>query len=425
MKSPRQAEATPSGANDNPFGLKGRYDLVIAGGGYVGLSLALAVRQASGLSVLVVEPQAMDRMRKDERASAIASAATKMLQSLGVWGEIFPQAEPIRKMLVTDSKLTDIVRPALLTFEGDAKDGEPFAYMVPNGTMVGALGDAAKAVGVDLLEGDSVKDFIVHGTAVSLTLASGEAIEASLLVAADGVRSRLRDLAGINVNRFEYDQVGIVTTVEHERPHEGCAVEHFLPAGPFAILPLKGNRSSLVWNERTDDAKRLLAMDDFTFGLELERRFGKQLGQITEKGPRKGFPLGMVLARSYIASRFVLVGDAAHGIHPIAGQGLNLGFKDVASLAEVVVEAARLGQDVGAFDVLERYQSWRRFDVMQMGVTCDLLNRLFSNNSDVLRHVRDFGLGVVDRLPGLKRMFIEEAAGNRGEVPKLLRGEPL
>ncbi|WP_321448054.1 ubiquinone biosynthesis hydroxylase [uncultured Cohaesibacter sp.] len=425
MNSPRHAKAEPVGANDNASCLKESYDLVIAGGGYVGLSLALAVRQASGLSILVVEPQAMERMRKDERASAVASAATRMLQSLGVWDAIAPDAEPIRKMEVTDSKLKDIVRPVLLTFEGGAKDGEPFAYMVPNGAMVGALGDAAKAAGVDVLEGHSVKDFIVDGSAVSLFLQSGETVGAKLLVAADGVRSRLRDLAGIHVNRFDYDQVGIVTTVEHERPHEGCAVEHFLPAGPFAILPLKGKRSSLVWNERTDDAKRLLAMDDFTFGLELERRFGKQLGALEEKGPRKGFPLGMVLARSYVASRFALVGDAAHGIHPIAGQGLNLGFKDVASLAEVIVEAARLGQDIGAFDVLERYERWRRFDVMQMGVTCDLLNRLFSNKSEVLRHVRDFGLGMVDRLPALKRMFIEEAAGNRGEVPKLLRGESL
>nr|WP_321458598.1 ubiquinone biosynthesis hydroxylase [uncultured Cohaesibacter sp.] len=423
--SSQKSRKSATGANDNSAGLKARYDLVIAGGGYVGLSLALAVRQASGLSVLVVEPQALCKMRKDERASAIASAATRMLQGLGVWNAIEPEAEAIRKMLVTDSQLKDIVRPALLTFEGDAKDGTPFAYMVPNGVMVGALADAARSAGVEILEGDSVKDFVVTGTAASIQLQSGGSIDASLLVAADGVRSRLRELAGIHTNRFTYDQVGIVTTVEHERPHEGCAVEHFLPAGPFAILPLKGNRSSLVWNERTDDANRLLAMDDFTFGLELERRFGKQLGEITEKGPRRGFPLGMVLARSYVAPRFALIGDAAHAIHPIAGQGLNLGFKDVASLGEVLVEAARLGQDIGAFDVLERYQAWRRFDVTQMCITCDLLNRLFSNNSSVLRHVRDFGLGVVDRLPGLKRMFIEEAAGNRGEVPKLLRGEVL
>lgn len=405
--------------------LKPEYDIVIAGGGYVGLSLALAVRKASDLSVLVVDPQPSEHLRKDERASAIASAATKMLNQLGVWEEILPHSEPIRDMIVTDSKVSDDVRPVFLTFEGDTEEGGPFAYMIPNGVMVGALADEALAHGVDLVEQDSVSDFVVEGGVNEITLASGLSTKAKLLVAADGVRSRLRDLAGISVVRFDYDQVGIVTTVEHERPHEGRAVEHFLPAGPFAILPLKGNRSSLVWNERSDDAKRMLGMDDFTFSLELERRFGKQLGALKELGPRKGFPLGMTLAREYVKPRVVLVGDAAHGIHPIAGQGLNLGFKDVAVLAEVLVNAARLGQDVGALDVLERYQVWRRFDVVQMGVTCDILNRLFSNKSDVLRHLRDFGMGIVDRLPKLKDYFIEEAAGHRGDVPKLLRGEKL
>ena len=405
--------------------LQDRYDLVIAGGGYVGLSLALAVRQACDLAILVVEPQPLAVMRKDERASAIAAAGCKMLTQLGVWNLIEPEAEPIRDMIVTDSKLADIIRPVLLTFEGDTEEGGPFAHMVPNGVMVGALADAARAAGVTLCEQDKVSDFVDSPSKVQVFLESGKQVAASLLIAADGVRSHLRALAGIATIDFHYDQVGIVTTVEHERPHEGRAVEHFLPAGPFAILPLKGNRSSLVWNERSDDARRLLAMDDFTFSLELERRFGKQLGAVSEKGPRKGFPLGMVLARDYVKPRFALIGDAAHGIHPIAGQGLNLGFKDAATLAEVIVEAARLGQDIGALTVLERYQSWRRFDVVQMGMTCDILNRLFSNKSGLLRHMRDFGLGVVERLPGLKRMFIEEAAGNRGEVPRLLKGEGL
>ncbi|WP_316858314.1 ubiquinone biosynthesis hydroxylase [uncultured Cohaesibacter sp.] len=405
--------------------MKERYDLVVAGGGYVGLSLALAVRRQSALSVLVVEPQTIAHLRRDERASAVAAAATRMLNVLGIWDKICHEAEPIKKMVVTDSKLGDVVRPALLTFDDNCKDGTSFAHMVPNGVMVGALADAAQTAGVEIVEEDAVRDFDVHGAKVTVRLRSGKSVETSLLVAADGVRSSLRDLAGISTVRFDYDQVGIVTTVAHERPHEGCAVEHFLPAGPFAILPLKGNRSSLVWNERSDDAKRLLAMDDFTFGLELERRFGKQLGALEELGPRKGFPLGMVLARNYVASRFALLGDSAHGIHPIAGQGLNLGFKDVAALAEVLVDASRLGQDIGAFDVLERYQRWRRFDTVQMGMTCDILNRLFSNKSFLLRHVRDFGLGVVDRLPGLKRAFIEEAAGNQGDVPKLLKGEAL
>lgn len=421
-KAQTQAKSADAGNARAP---KEHYDIVVAGGGYVGLSLALSIAQASDLKVLVVDPQPSERLRKDERASAIASAATKMLDRLGVWDEIRPASEPIRDMIVTDSKVSDPVRPVFLTFEGETAEGEPFAYMVPNGAMVGALADAALKAGVDLIECDSVKDFVIEGGMTSVLLGSGQSCTAKLLVAADGVRSRLRDLAGIPVVRMDYDQVGIVTTVEHERPHEGRAVEHFLPAGPFAILPLPGNRSSLVWNERTDDAKRMLDMDDFTFSLELERRFGKQLGELKEIGPRKGFPLGMTLARRYIDPRFVLIGDAAHGIHPIAGQGLNLGFKDVAVLAEVLVDAARLGQDIGALDVLERYQRWRRFDTVQMGITCDLLNRLFSNKSDILRHARDFGLGIVDRLPRLKRYFIEEAAGNRGDVPKLLRGDAL
>ena len=401
------------------------HDLVIAGGGYVGLSLALAIRQATDLSVMVVEPQKLDVMRGDERASAIASAACKMLKAFGVWEAIEPHAQPIHDMIVTDSRLRDAVRPALLTFEGQTEEGLPFAHMIPNGVMVGALADAAQREGVRLVELEKVEDFVESNSGVDIILASGAQVSASLLVAADGVRSRLRDLAGISTIRFDYDQMGIVTTVDHERPHEGRAVEHFLPAGPFAILPLTGNRSSLVWNERTDDAKRLLAMDDFTFSMELERRFGKQLGAVREKGPRKGFPLGMTLARDYVAPRFALIGDAAHGIHPIAGQGLNLGFKDVAALAEVLVEGARLGEDIGSLTVLERYQSWRRFDVVQMGMTCDMLNRLFSNRSGLLRQVRGFGLGLVDRLPGLKRYFIEEAAGNSGTVPKLLKGEGL
>lgn len=422
---PATQDGSHKGDDKSASPIQDQYDIVIAGGGYVGLSLALSVAQASSLKVLVVDPQPSERLRKDERASAIASAATKMLDRLGVWQSIRPHSEPILEMVVTDSKVSDVVRPVFLTFEGETGEGEPFAYMVPNGAMVGSLADAALEAGVDLVERDSVTDFALEGSKVSVSLKSGQTCVANLLVAADGVRSHLRSLAGIPTLRMDYDQVGIVTTVEHERPHEGRAVEHFLPAGPFAILPLTGNRSSLVWNERTDDAKRMLGMDDFTFSLELERRFGKQLGKLKELGPRKGFPLGMTLARRYIDPRFVLVGDAAHGIHPIAGQGLNLGFKDVAVLAEVLVDAARLGQDIGAVDVLERYQRWRRFDVVQMGMTCDLLNRLFSNKSDILRHMRDFGLGLVDRLPGLKSYFIEEAAGNRGEVPKLLRGEKL
>jgi 2-octaprenyl-6-methoxyphenol hydroxylase len=222
-----------------------------------------------------------------------------------------------------------------------------------------------------------------------------------------------------------YGQSAIVTTVAHEREHHGCAEEHFLPAGPFAILPLKGNRSSIVWTETAKEAERILALDDAGFHEELEKRFGLKLGDIRVAGVRRAYPLGYFIARSFIADRVALVGDAAHVIHPIAGQGLNLGLRDIAALAEVIADAARLGLDIGSADVLGRYQRWRRFDTMTMGVATDGLNRLFSNHSDVLRLVRDIGLGVVDRLPALKGAFIRQAAGVTGEVPRLLRGETL
>jgi 2-octaprenyl-6-methoxyphenol hydroxylase len=256
-------------------------------------------------------------------------------------------------------------------------------------------------------------------------LSDGTAAAARLLVAADGARSAIRERAGIGTFGWDYGQSAIVTTVAHERDHNGRAEEHFLPAGPFAILPLKGRRASLVWTEATPEAERIVALPDADFHAELERRFGLHLGDIAVTGPRRTYPLGLQVARSFIAERLALAGDAAHVIHPIAGQGLNMGLRDVAALAEAIVDAARLGLDIGGDHVLERYQRWRRFDTMAMGVATDGLNRLFSNQSDLLRVVRDVGLGLVDRMPALKSLFIREAAGLVGDVPKLLRGEAL
>ncbi len=260
---------------------------------------------------------------------------------------------------------------------------------------------------------------------VEVELADGDTISVRLLVAADGARSSIRERAGIAVHGWSYDQSAIVTTVGHERDHDGRAIEHFLPAGPFAILPLKGRRSSIVWTEATDEAARIVALLDETFHAELEQRFKLHLGEITAVGARRVHPLGFFVARAFIAERIALIGDAAHLIHPIAGQGLNMGLKDVAALAEVIVDAARLGLDPGTATVLERYQRWRRFDTVTMGLATDGLNRLFSNRSAVLRLVRDVGLGLVDRVPNLKRLFIREAAGLVGDVPKLLRGKAL
>jgi 2-octaprenyl-6-methoxyphenol hydroxylase len=401
-----------------------RTDVIIAGGGYVGLSLALVLaRSVPGVGVTVIDVRPWRSIAGDPRASAIAAAARRMLGVLGTWDEIEPEAEPIRSMVVTDSRLDDVVRPVFLTFDGAVADGEPFAHMVPNGAMVSALGAAAEAAGVTMIAPEQARDFSVGQGQVTVTLASGRRIEGQLLVAADGVRSRLRGLAGIRVTRWDYGQSGIVTTIAHDRPHEGRAEEHFLPAGPFATLPLKGgHRSSLVWSERTEVADRLVRGDDVVFEAELVRRLGHHLGEVRVAGPRAAYPLGLTLARDFVRPRFALVGDAAHGIHPIAGQGLNLGFRDVAALGEVLADALRIGRDPGAVDVLEAYERWRRFDTWQMAAVTDVLNRLFSNDVGPLRSLRDIGLGLVDRLPRLKRAFIGEAAGEAGGQPKLLRG---
>ena len=402
-----------------------RADIVIAGGGFAGLALAIALRQGLGpdFTVVVADP-ALAGSPVDARASAIAAGARRLFETIGVWGAVAAEAQPILDMVVTDSRLGDAVKPVFLTFAGEVEPDEPFAHMVENRPLVEALVGKAREEGV-VLRPCAVAAFEVAGERVVVRLADGATTTAALLIAADGARSRLRELAGIATFGWSYGQSGIVTTVAHERDHDGRAEEHFLPAGPFAILPLKGRRSSIVWTEESATAERMIALPDELFHGELEQRFGLHLGEISLAGPRRAYPLGLTVARAFVADRLALVGDAAHVIHPIAGQGLNLGLRDVAALAEALVDAVRLGLDPGAGTVLERYQRWRRFDTMAMGIATDGLNRLFSNRSDALRLMRDVGLGLVDRLPALKRLFIREAAGLVGEVPKLLRGEAL
>ena len=399
-------------------------DVLIAGGGFAGLALALALRQGLGpdFAVTVADPEF--GRGNDPRASAIAAAPRRMFEALGVWAAVAAGAQEIRDMIITDSRVEDAVRPVFLSFGGDIEPGEPFAHMIENAALVRELAQKAAAQGVTIIA-QPVMDFAVGRNGVSVTLGDGSVHTAKLLVAADGARSRLRERAGIALRGWSYGQSAIVTTVAHERDHNGRAEEHFLPGGPFAILPLRDRRSSIVWTEHTADAARFVALPDAEFHNALEKRFGLHLGEITLAGPRRAYPLGLWVARDFVAERLALVGDAAHVIHPIAGQGLNMGLRDVAALAEAVVDAARLGLDPGDATVLERYQRWRRFDTLAMGVSTDGLNRLFSNRSDVLRLARDVGLGIVDRLPPLKRMFIREAAGLTGEVPKLLRGEAL
>ena len=335
-----------------------RADVVIAGGGFAGLALAIALREALGpaFAVTVADPRLAgagppgagpasgDADAQDLRASAIAAAPRRMFEALGVWSAVVEEAQPILDMVVTDSRLDDAMRPALLTFAGEIEPGEPFAHMVENARLDAALAARAAAIGIDLVAA-AVADYDVAPQQVTVRLGDGTAVAASLLVAADGARSSLRERAGIATHGWSYGQSAIVTTVAHERDHGGRAEEHFLPAGPFAILPLRRNRCSIVWTESSAEASRIVALPDTAFHAELERRFGLGLGDITVLGGRRAYPLGLWVARRFIAERLALVGEAAHVIHPIAGQGLNMGLRDAAALAEAVVDAVRLGLD--------------------------------------------------------------------------------
>ena len=400
--------------------------IVICGGAFAGLALALALRQGLGpeVPVIVADPALANRPSRDPRASAIVAACRKLFDAIGAWADVAAEAQPILDMVITDSKLEDATRPVFLTFGGDVEPGEPFAHMVENRDLIDALVRRAEASGIDL-RATAVTSFDARPDGISVTLGDGSVIEAGLLVGADGARPKLRERAGIVTHGWDYNHSGIVVTVSHERDHQGRAEEHFMPAGPFASLPLTGKRSSLVWTETRAEAARIVALQPDEFHRELELRFGLHLGEVKALDQPRAFPLSYFVARSFIGERRALIGDAAHVIHPIAGQGLNMGLKDVAALAEVVVDAARLGIDFGQSDVLERYQRWRRFDTMAMGVATNSLNFLFSNKSTLLRTVRDIGLGLVDRAPPLKNLFIRQAAGLSGEVPRLLRGEAL
>jgi 2-octaprenyl-6-methoxyphenol hydroxylase len=413
--------------------------IVIGGGGFAGLALALALRRGLGdaFDIVVADPALATQPSRDPRASAIIAAGRNLFEALGIWNKVASNAQPILDMIVTDSALEDVMRPVFLTFASDvppsrdpetdaqlAAPTQPFAHMIENRFLIDALVDACTVEGVGL-RAQAVASFENRRAAISVVLADGETLDARLLVAADGGRSALRERAGIATHGWEYDQSGIVVTVAHERDHRGRAEEHFLPAGPFAILPLTGKRSSLVWTEARTEAERIVSLPSDEFHRELEQRFGLHLGELRAESTPRAFPLGYFVARSFIGDRLALVGDAAHVIHPIAGQGLNLGLKDIAALAEVIVDSVRIGLDPGQADVLERYQRWRRFDTMAMGVATNGLNLLFSNRSTLLRTVRDIGLGLVDRLPPLKNALIKQAAGLSGEVPRLLRGEVL
>jgi 2-octaprenyl-6-methoxyphenol hydroxylase len=406
-----------------------RFDVVISGASFAGLALACGLSQALGSQftiALIDRNTGLEAPRPDARASALSVASKRMLEVLGVWASVAGEAQPVTSIEITDSSLEAGVRPVLLTYDNVTEAGDPATFIVPNGVLYEALrAAAAREPAVTLLAPAEARDFASAETEVRVRLGDKRELAAFLLVAAEGRHSGLREAAGIRIVGWSYPQTGIVTTVRHERGHGARAVQHFLPSGPFAILPLKGNRSSITWTEDAGEAKRILALDDRGFLAEVEKRFGGKLGALALDGPRQSWPLEMHLARRYVGPRFALIGDAAHGVHPLAGQGLNLAFRDVAALTEVVADAVRLGFDAGDAQALLRYERWRRFDSMVSAATFDGLNRLFASDLTLVRSARELGLGLVDRMPALKRFFVGEAAGLSGELPRLLKGDSV
>ena len=431
-------------------------DVLIVGGGLVGMTLGIALADA-GLSVLLVDredPQTARSAPYDGRASAIARASQRALQRIGLWQGMAPGAAPIWDIRVTDGRTGAGDRDSRTAWaasffvhykhdqvdngdRSDAVDGlaPPLGYIVENRVIRQACQEAASRLpNLTLLAPCDLTEVKRGGQTVTARLADGRRLRAAVLLAADGRGSAQRRAAGIQTLQWRYGQTAIVATLLHEQPHNGVAHEHFLPAGPFAVLPMTDlekpvdglcHRSSLVWAERSELVPTMLALDDSAFDAQMQRRFGDSLGNLHIYGKRWSYPLSVTLARRYLDRRLALVGDAAHAIHPIAGQGLNMGLRDVAALAEVLVEAHRLGLDLGSASVLERYERWRRFDNGLMVAVTDGLNRLFSNDLPPVRLARDVGLAAVNRLPPVKRFFMRHAMGLVGDLPRLLRGEAL
>ncbi len=402
-------------------------DIAIIGGGLNGTALALALG-STGLSVTIFDASPQDTRSDDAfdgRATAIAAGSRNMLRALGVWDRLSDDAQPIHDILVTDGRVSQGAGTSFLHFDHREVGDEPFGNLVENRHIRRALFDAvADAPTVEHRHPVRVKRLERDTARATLHLEDGTA-SARLAVACDGRSSPTARAAGIRYAGWDYPQAGVVCTVEHARPHEGVAHEYFLPSGPFAILPLTGNRSSLVWTEKKALAAAAMALDDAAFEAEIARRFGRFLGPVSVTGPRWTYPLSLSLAYDYCAPRLALVGDAAHAVHPIAGQGLNLGFKDAAALTQVIAEAARRGEDIGAVEVLQRYERWRRFDNTAMGLGMDAINRLFSNDLTPVRALRGLGLGLVNRMGPARRFFMRQAAGLSGEMPKLLQGKAV
>ena len=411
-------------------------DVIIAGAGMVGATAALSLA-SGGLKIILLDAAPLDAQTApdfDGRASAIAYSSFRQWNTLGVGQDLAPKAQRIEQILVTDSHTPGAARGrglrSFLRFDSaeiaDASDGEPLGDMIENRHTRAALGMAVLAnPNITVMAPSRLERVEVGETLATVTLADGKPLTAPLVVGAEGRTSIVRAQAGIGVIGWDYHQVGVVATVGMDDNHAGVAHEYFLPSGPFAILPLTGNRASLVWTESRARGAALAKARTEIVEAHLARRFGEFLGQVRLDGPRFVYPLSLQLAERMTASRICLLGDAAHAIHPIAGQGLNLGLKDAAALAEVVVDALRLGEDIGSIAVLDRYAAWRRFDNVTLAAATDVFNRLFSNDHPLVRTARGIGMAVVNSIGPARRFFMQEAGGAVGDLPRLLRGLPL
>lgn len=402
-------------------------DVIVAGGGLNGTALALALA-SGGLSVALVDPHpagAREADAFDGRSYALALASVRLLRVLGLWDNLAGESQPILGIKVSDGRVGAPPSPFVLAFDHAEIEEGPMGHMIEDRFLRRALLSAVgEASGVRRIEG-MVTDHVLTGSGIVATLLDGQRIGARVLVGADGRQSPTAARAGLRRQGWRYGQTSLVCAIAHERPHVGIAHQLFLPPGPLAILPLPGNRASIVWTEAQAAAERIQALDDAGYLAVLRPRIGDFLGEVTLAGARWTYPLALSITTSFVAERVAVLGDAAHVMHPIAGQGLNAGLKDVAALAEVLAEARRRGEDIGRTDVLDRYQRWRRFDTAALLLATDTFNRLFSNDNAFLRMARDLGLGAVNALPSLRRGFIREAAGLTGDLPRLLEGRPI
>lgn len=400
-------------------------DLIIVGGGLNGPALALAAAQ-SGFTVTIIDSLPVDTRKDpafDGRSYALAHASMRLLRGIGVWDEIRDKAQPMLEIKVTDGRAGEGPSPWMMHFDHAEIEEGPMGFMVEDRHLRRAFLDAM--AGQDRITHLAQETVVAQSTnlgGASVTLASGKVVHGHLLVGSDGRKSGTAERAGIKRTGWGYGQTAVVCAVAHEKPHGGVAHQFFMPAGPLAILPLTENRSSIVWSESEKRATELMAMNDADFLAALRPAFGSFLGGISLTGARFSYPLGLTLANSFIAGHVALVGDAAHGVHPIAGQGLNAGLRDVAALANVIEDARSRGEDIGGAQALARYQQWRRFDTATLALATDTFNRLFSNDNPLLRAARDIGMGLVNAAPGLRRGFIREAAGLTGDLPRLMRG---